>query len=156
MEKNIRTAKSAKWNKGVSRKFYAQICQQVSSVSGFSKDVDADKLMRYLDDYIATGKVPSDLSDIERVIFIILQPQIDKGVIRSRLARERAMRRREAQRKGAQLQQHLADCDVQSLAAGKSVVADVPLPCSEPPRPKQRHSSDKRSSQIYLRYIPHL
>lgn len=37
MEKNIRTAKSAKWDKGVSLKFYAQVCQQVSSVAGLSK-----------------------------------------------------------------------------------------------------------------------
>lgn len=156
MEKSIKTAKKMRWNKGVSRKFYAQICQQVSLVEGLSKDIDADKLMRCLDDYIAAGNIPSDLSDIERVIFVMLQPQIDRAVMRSRLARERAARRREAQREGEQSQHQLADCDVQSHAAKDPVVADVPQPSLEPPQLKRRNSSDKRSNQIYLRYIPHL
>lgn len=84
------------WNRAVSRKFYASVCKQIHAVSALSDDIRVEHLLRCLDEYIDKGSVDSDFTDIETVVFTLLQPLIDKAVERSRRARQRAALRKKS------------------------------------------------------------
>ncbi|GEM_PF-1809164 len=84
------------WNRVVSRKFYASVCKQIHVVSALSDDIRVEHLLRCLDEYIDKGSVDSDFTDIETVVFTLLQPLIDKAVECSRRARQRAALRKKS------------------------------------------------------------
>lgn len=85
--------RKAKWNHAVSRKFYLHICQQIHGVCQLSDDINEDKVIKCVDDYIDTGRAEVDFTDTETVVFTLLQPLIDKAIERSRRARAAAARR---------------------------------------------------------------
>ena len=85
-----------KWERAVSRRFYEAVCRQIREVSALSNDIGVQHLIKCLDEYIDRGSVKSDFTEVEDVVFTLLQPQIDKALERSRRARAAAARRREA------------------------------------------------------------
>lgn len=88
--------RKTKWNRAVSRKFYLHICQQIHGVCLLSDDINEDKVIRCVDDYIDTGRADVDFTDTETIVFTLLQPLIDKAIERSRRARAAAARRRQS------------------------------------------------------------
>lgn len=80
----------------MSRKFYESACRQIHVVSTISGDIDEGHLIKCLDEYIDRGRVEAEFTDVEQVVFTLLQPQIDKALERSRRARVAAARRHKA------------------------------------------------------------
>lgn len=86
----------AGWTRRVSRKFYQSICKQVHEVSQLTDDITESDVMQCFDDYIDTGRADANFTDMETVVFTLLQPLIDKAMARSMRARAAAACRREA------------------------------------------------------------
>ena len=91
-----RLGRRAKWARPVSRKFYESLRGLIRRAATLSDDVREDYFIRCIDDYIDSHTVATDLSSTERVVFALLQPQIDKAMERSRRARGAARHRRVA------------------------------------------------------------
>ncbi len=85
--------RKAKWTRPVSRKFYQSICRQIHEVSLLSEDITESNVMQCVDDYIDNGSADVEFTDAETVVFILLQPLIDKAIARSLRARAAAARR---------------------------------------------------------------
>lgn len=84
------------WTRPVSRKFYQYIRQQIMATVAVSPDLNQCYLLDLFDYYLEHGKLRDDTYNIARIIFSLITPQIDKAIVRSRRAREAAMRRRKA------------------------------------------------------------
>ncbi len=84
------------WTRPVSRKFYQYIRQQIMATVAVSPDLNQRYLLDLFDYYLEHGKLRDDTYNIARIIFSLITPQIDKAIVRSRRAREAAMRRRES------------------------------------------------------------
>lgn len=91
-----KSGRRAKWVRPVSRKFYESLRGLICRAATLSDDVREDYFIRCIDDYIDSHTVATDLSSTERVVFALLQPQIDKAMERSRRARAAARHRRVA------------------------------------------------------------
>ncbi len=113
--------RKTKWNRAVSQKFYLHICQQLHSVCQLSDDINEDKVIKCIDDYIDTGRADVDFTDTETVVFTLLQPLIDKAIERSRRARAAAARRRQSR-------EAAASTDAVSPTANPSAAAPVADP----------------------------
>ena len=85
-----------KWDKKVSRKFYGYLCRQIEIASSLCEEIREDAVRVCVDFYIDSGLVICKINVAERMVFTLLQPQIDKALERSRRARAAAARRREA------------------------------------------------------------
>lgn len=84
--------------RNVSRKFYADICQRVAEsvmVTG-GNDTVVERTMVMIDAYISKGIKPDEETESVGIliIFHILKAEIDRAITRSRLARQRALTRR--------------------------------------------------------------
>ncbi|MDE6090039.1 MAG: hypothetical protein K2G41_05000 [Duncaniella sp.] len=91
--------KKSKGVNGVSKKFYADLDNRVKGVmmviDGGNTPYIAVKMA--IDNYIFKGVEPErDALILVRIIFLLLKPEIDKAMMRSRKARERAVARRSA------------------------------------------------------------
>ena len=89
--------KKSKGVNGVSKKFYADLDNRVKGVmmviDGGKTPYIAVKMA--IDNYIFKGVEPErDALILVRIIFLLLKPEIDKAMMRSRKARERAVARR--------------------------------------------------------------
>ena len=89
--------KKSKGVNGVSKKFYADLDNRVKGVmmviDGGNTPYIAVKMA--IDNYIFKGVEPErDALILVRIIFLLLKPEIDKAMMRSRKARERAVARR--------------------------------------------------------------
>ena len=91
-----------KWDKRVSRKFYGYLCRQIEIAASLCEEIREDVLLECVDFYIDTGNVICKINVAERVVFTLLQPQIDKAWERSLRARMAAMRRRESKKAAAE------------------------------------------------------
>lgn len=94
---SITLRRKSTWTRPVSRKFYQYIRQQIMATVAVSPDLDQSYLLDLFDYYLEHGKLRDDTYNIARIIFSLITPQIDKAIVRSRRAREAAMRRREVQ-----------------------------------------------------------
>lgn len=90
------SGRRAKWGRPVSRKFYESLRGLIRRAATLSDEVREGYFIRCIDDYIDSHTVATDLSSTERVVFALLQPQIDKAMERSRRARAAARHRRVA------------------------------------------------------------
>lgn len=84
--------------RNVSRKFYADICERVAEsvmVTG-GNDTVVERTMVMIDAYISKGIKPDEETESVGIliIFHILKAEIDRAITRSRLARQRALTRR--------------------------------------------------------------
>lgn len=84
--------------RNVSRKFYADICQRVAEsvmITGGNESV-VERTMAVIDAYISKGIEPDEETESAGIliIFHILKAEIDRAITRSRLARQRALTRR--------------------------------------------------------------
>lgn len=84
--------------RNVSKKFYADICQWVAEsvmVTGGNESV-VERTMAVIDAYISKGIKPDEETESVGIliIFHILKAEIDRAITRSRLARQRALTRR--------------------------------------------------------------
>lgn len=84
--------------RNVSKKFYADICQRVAEsvmVTGGNESV-VERTMAVIDAYISKGIEPDEETESAGIliIFHILKAEIDRAITRSRLARQRALTRR--------------------------------------------------------------
>ena len=95
------TKSGRKWDKRVSRKFYEYVCQQIEIAASLCEEIREDVVRECVDFYIDTGNVICNINVAERVVFTLLQPQIDKAWERSLRARMAAMRRRESKKADA-------------------------------------------------------
>ncbi len=82
-----------KWDKRVSRKFYDYLCRQIEIAASLCGEIREDVVRECVDFYIDSGHVICKINVAERVVFTLLQPQIDKAMIRSLRARMAALRR---------------------------------------------------------------
>lgn len=83
--------------KSVSKKFYSDIRKRISDavVGTGGTEQDVAEMTAAVDMYLADGTVTAcDAGLSLRLVFAVLQPEIDKAVERSRRARERARRSR--------------------------------------------------------------
>ena len=94
---SITLRRKSTWTRPVSRKFYQYIRQQIMATVAVSPDLNQSYLLELFDYYLEHGKLRDDTYNIARIIFALITPQIDKAIVRSRRAREAAMRRREVQ-----------------------------------------------------------
>lgn len=94
---SITLRRKSTWTRPVSRKFYQYIRQQIMATVAVSPDLDQSYLLDLFDYYLEHGRLRDDTYNIARIIFSLITPQIDKAIVRSRRAREAAMRRREVQ-----------------------------------------------------------
>lgn len=84
--------------RNVSKKFYADICERVAEsvmVTGGNETV-VERTMVMIDAYISKGIKPDEETESVGIliIFHILKAEIDRAITRSRLARQRALTRR--------------------------------------------------------------
>lgn len=84
--------------RNVSKKFYADICQRVTEsvmITGGNESV-VERTMAVIDAYISKGIKPDEETESVGIliIFHILKAEIDRAISRSRLARQRALTRR--------------------------------------------------------------
>lgn len=84
--------------RNVSKKFYADICERVAEsvmVTG-GNDTVVERTMVMIDAYISKGIKPDEETESVGIliIFHILKAEIDRAITRSRLARQRALTRR--------------------------------------------------------------
>lgn len=93
---SITLRRKSTWTRPVSRKFYQYIRQQIMATVAVSPDLNQSYLLELFDYYLEHGKLRDDTYNIARIIFSLITPQIDKAIVRSRRAREAAMRRRES------------------------------------------------------------
>ena len=89
-----------KWEpvRNVSKKFYADICQRVAEsvmITGGNESV-VERTIVVIDAYISKGIKPDEETESVGIliIFHILKADIDRAITRSRLARQRALTRR--------------------------------------------------------------
>ncbi len=82
-----------KWDKKVSRKFYGYLCRQIEIASSLCEEIREDAVRECVDFYIDSGLVICKINVAERMVFTLLQPQIDKAMLRSLRARMAALRR---------------------------------------------------------------
>ena len=82
-----------KWDKKVSRKFYGYLCRQIEIAASLCKEIREDAVRECVNFYIDSGLVICKINVAERVVFTLLQPQIDKAMLRSLRARMAALRR---------------------------------------------------------------
>ncbi len=94
---SITLRRKSTWTRPVSRKFYQYIRQQIMATVAVSPDLDQSYPLDLFDYYLEHGRLRDDTYNIARIIFSLITPQIDKAIVRSRRAREAAMRRREVQ-----------------------------------------------------------
>ena len=84
--------------RNVSKKFYGDICQRVAEsvmITGGNESV-VERTMAVIDAYISKGIEPDEETESAGIliIFHILKAEIDRAITRSRLARQRALTRR--------------------------------------------------------------
>lgn len=84
--------------RNVSKKFYADICQRVGEsvmITGGNESV-VERTIVVIDAYISKGIKPDEETESVGIliIFHILKADIDRAITRSRLARQRALTRR--------------------------------------------------------------
>ena len=96
------TKSGRKWDKRVSRKFYGYLCRQIEIAASLCKEIREDAVRECVNFYIDSGLVICKINVAERVVFTLLQPQIDKAMLRSLRARMAAMRRRESKKAAAE------------------------------------------------------
>lgn len=104
----------------VSKKVYDDIMLRIHSslVVLEHRPDEALETMEIIENYLATGITPDlqNHSEIARIVFTLLYPEIDKAIERSRRAREAAARRREAKQK----------C-VTPIQADEGLISETPL-----------------------------
>ena len=136
--KESRTKKSKGVN-GVSKKFYADLDNRVKGVmmviDGGNTPYIAVKMA--IDNYIFKGVEPErDALILVKIIFLLLKPEIDKAMMRSRKARERAVARRSAKSCGeedsrvykSENQEAVPDVESDGLADEAVMTAHIKYP----------------------------
>lgn len=92
------TARSSKrkekWDRPVSKKFYDNIISQIRTAASLSSDINADNVIRCLEDYLTHRTATADFTETETIVFTLLQPLIDQAMRRSDRARQAAAHRR--------------------------------------------------------------
>ncbi len=88
------TKRKEKWNRPVSKKFYDHIISQIHTAASLSSDINADNVIRCLEEYLTHRTATADFTETETVVFTLLQPLIDQAMRRSDRARQVAARRR--------------------------------------------------------------
>lgn len=82
------------WNRPISKKFYDCIISQIRTAASLSSDINADNVIRCLEEYLTHRTATADFTETETVVFTLLQPLIDQAMRRSDRARQAAARRR--------------------------------------------------------------
>lgn len=75
------------WNRPVSKKFYDDIISQIHTVASLSSDINADNVIRCLEEYLTHRTATADFTETETVVFTLFQPLIDQAMRRSERAR---------------------------------------------------------------------
>ena len=131
--------KKSKGVNGVSKKFYADLDNRVKGVimviDGGNTPYIAVKMA--IDNYIFKGVEPErDALILVRIIFQLLKPEIDRAMMRSRKARERAVARRSAKSCGDEAsrvykpenQEAISDVESDGLADEAVMTAHIKHP----------------------------
>lgn len=144
--KSNHSVRKEKWNRPVSRKFYEAIIKQIHTVASLSDDINADNVIRCLDDYLTNRTATADFTETETVVFTLLQPLIDQAMRRSERARQAAARRRQCCKPGETNQ-------ATSLSA-EFIVTDMPRPSTrEEKRIMRREATLLRRQQKHLKRL---
>ncbi len=144
--KSNHSVRKEKWNRPVSRKFYEAIIKQIHTVASLSDDINADNVIRCLDDYLTNRTATADFTETEPVVFTLLQPLIDQAMRRSERARQAAARRRQCCKPGETNQ-------ATSLSA-EFIVTDMPRPSTrEEKRIMRREATLLRRQQKHLKRL---
>lgn len=131
--------KKSKGVNGVSKKFYADLDNRVKGVmmviNGGNTPYIAVKMA--IDNYIFKGVDPErDALILVKIIFLLLKPEIDRAMMRSRKARERAVARRSAKSCGDEAsrvykrenQEVVSDVESEGLADEAVMTAHIKHP----------------------------
>ena len=111
------TKSGRKWDKRVSRKFYGYLCRQIEIAASLCGEIREDAVRECVDFYIDSGLVICKINVSEKMVFTLLQPQIDKAIIRSLRARMAAVRRSEAKKAATEEESDTMAVDVVSADA---------------------------------------
>lgn len=85
----------------VSKKFRAYLIGRIAEACLIAPELDPAEALDAIDRYISRGTAPDNLSDAPlalRLVFTLLRPEIDRAIVRSVAARERARRRKHTDR----------------------------------------------------------
>lgn len=91
-----------KINLPLSKKYYKELCERVEEaiytvVASLPYGISFYQVVNTINAYLIYGIIPDTMSSPDvRLIFHLIQPELDKAVARSKRAREAAVRRREA------------------------------------------------------------
>lgn len=147
------TARSSKrkekWDRPVSKKFYDHIISQIRTAASLSDDINADNVIRCLEEYRTHRTATADFTETETVVFTLLQPLIDQAMRRSDRARQVAARRRASRQstEGNTIQppSQAPESDTQSAAS--------PQPTRESKRALRRQATLQRRQQKHLKRL---
>lgn len=147
------TARSSKrkekWDRPVSKKFYDHIISQIRTTASLSSDINADNVIRCLEEYLTHRTATADFTETESVVFTLLQPLIDQAMRRSDRARQVAARRRASRQstEGNTIQppSEAPESDTQSAASQQ--------PTRESKRALRRQTTLFRRQQKHLKRI---
>ncbi len=154
-----------KWDKRVSRKFYGYLCRQIEIAASLCEEIREDVLLECVDFYIGSGNVICKINVAERVVFTLLQPQIDKAWERSLRARMAAMRRREAKKAAAEEESGMtagsetnADDGAESLVtpdAATETASDAEQTATQTATLRDDKRARRREAAMARRFIKH-
>lgn len=147
------TARSSKrkekWDRPVSKKFYDNIISQIRTAASLSSDINADNVIRCLEDYLTHRTAAADFTETETIVFTLLQPLIDQAMRRSDRARQAAAHRRVTR-------QSTEDNPIQPPS--ESLESDIqstpsPQPTTESKRALRRQATLQRRRQKHLKRL---
>lgn len=155
----------AKKYRSVSKKFYESIKEQVWSVHQLHDDLDAERLMRYVDAFIDHSlELPKGLTSVELAVFVVLRPLIFKAMSRTAKAREAALHRsalrelaREEAAKAASQPEEAStqiSADIQTDTQADTPTdtqADIPTVTDERKREARRDAVSQRRMEKHLK-----
>ncbi len=147
------TARSSKrkekWNRPVSKKFYDHIISQIRTTASLSSDINADNVIRCLEEYLTHRTATADFTETEAIVFTLLQPLIDQAMRRSDRARQAAAHRRTSRQSTEdntiQSPSETPESDIQSAAS--------PQPTRESKRVLRRQATLQHRQQKHLKRI---
>ena len=152
MTTTARTSSSkrkGKWVRPVSKKFYDCIICQIRTAASLSSDINPDKVIRCLEDYLTHRTAAADFTETETIVFTLLQPLIEQAMRRSDRARQAAAHRRVTR-------QSTEDNPIQPPS--ESLESDIqstpsPQPTTESKRALRRQATLQRRRQKHLKRL---
>lgn len=151
----------AKKYRSVSKKFYESIKEQVWSVHQLHDDLDAERLMRYVDAFIDHSlELPKGLTSVELAVFVVLRPLIFKAMSRTAKAREAALHRsalrelarEEAAKAASQPEEASTQTSADTPTDTKTdTQADIPTVTEEMKREARRDAISQRRMEKHLK-----